>query len=295
MTAQRLRRGDTIGIIAPSQVPDRAVYEENIRCLERQGYRVKRGRNLYKATYGYLAAETERAADLNAMAADDEVKLILFGGGEGAAELLPLVDFEAIKAHPKLFLSYSDGTSLLAAIYLNTGLVTYYGQTPGVAARPSAYDRAQFEQHIIKGEAGPFVSNGERCALHGGVGEGILLGGYAGNMALLAGSRYFRTDPAARYLLFLEDHETFHNVAHVSMLLSHLEQSDFARQISGLLFGHYSTAAQPELRERLARFGQKHKVPVICCDDFGHGENHAIPPIGRRAVMDGDQNTLWFC
>ena len=59
MTAQRLRRGDTIGIIAPSQVPDRAVYEENIRCLERQGYRVKRGRNLYKATYGYLAAETE--------------------------------------------------------------------------------------------------------------------------------------------------------------------------------------------------------------------------------------------
>ena len=157
MTAQRLRRGDTIGIIAPSQVPDRAVYEENIRCLERQGYRVKRGRNLYKATYGYLAAETERAADLNAMAADDEVKLILFGGGEGAAELLPLVDFAAIKAHPKLFLSYSDGTSLLAAIYLNTGLVTYYGQTPGVAARPSAYDRAQFEQHIIKGEAGPFV------------------------------------------------------------------------------------------------------------------------------------------
>ena len=79
------------------------------------------------------------------------------------------------------------------------------------------------------------------------------------------------------------------------MLLSHLEQSDFARQISGLLFGHYSTAAQPELRERLARFGQKHKVPVICCDDFGHGENHAILPIGRRAVMDGDQNTLWFC
>ena len=26
---------------------------------------------------------------------------------------------------------------------------------------------------------------------------------------------------------------------------------------------------------------------MICCDDFGHGENHAILPIGRRAVLDG--------
>ncbi|MBQ9920916.1 MAG: LD-carboxypeptidase, partial [Clostridia bacterium] len=132
MLAEKLNIGDTIGLISPSHVANRAAYAAIIAHMEKLGFKVKTGANLYKDTWGSVASDTERADDLNAMVADSDVKLIFFGGGNGAADILPLIDYENIKKHPKLFLSYSDGTLILNAIYTQTGLVTYYGQTPGV-------------------------------------------------------------------------------------------------------------------------------------------------------------------
>lgn len=48
-------------------------------------------------------------------------------------------------------MSYSDGTSILNAIYANTGITTYYGQTPGLFADFNEYDRKQFVSHLIDG------------------------------------------------------------------------------------------------------------------------------------------------
>ena len=78
---------------------------------------MKTGSRLYRHTYGYAASETERADDLNEMVSDKDVKLVLFGGGYGSIELLPYIDYEAIRRNPKLFSSHSDGTSILNAIY----------------------------------------------------------------------------------------------------------------------------------------------------------------------------------
>lgn len=65
-------------------------------------------------------------------------------------------------------------------------------------------------------------------------------------------------------------------------------------QVTGLLFGHYSDDVSPLLFEVLERFGKKYSIPVACCDDFGHGFNHAIFPIGRGAVLDTKNKTLLF-
>jgi muramoyltetrapeptide carboxypeptidase len=61
------------------------------------GFIVKEGKNLYKNTYGYLASEQERADDFSEMILDNEVKMILFGGGNGGNELLPYINYENIK------------------------------------------------------------------------------------------------------------------------------------------------------------------------------------------------------
>ena len=72
--APPLRPGDTIGIIAPCSRLDNGTFETAFKTLRSRGYRIKKSRFLYGATNGYAGSEEERAADLNEMAPDDEVK-----------------------------------------------------------------------------------------------------------------------------------------------------------------------------------------------------------------------------
>lgn len=286
--------GDTIGIISPSHVAAADRYANIISGIETSGFHVKTGENLYKSTYGYLASERERASDLNQMVMDETVKMVFFGGGYGSIELLPYIDYEAIKQHPKFFLSYSDGTSILNAIYSKTGLITYYGQTPGTFVDLLPYNYEQFMMHFVKGNPESWQSNSNWYSIHHGICEGTLIGGYTVNFALSVNSSYLTIDSGKKYILFLEDHEKFNNISCVSMLLSHIEQSPFMDYVAGLLFGHYSDTVHPELFERLKRFGLKHNVPVAYCDDFGHGSNQAILPIGCTVVLDTRGGTMKF-
>lgn len=294
MWADKLSIGDTIGIISPSHIASIRHYAEIISGIEAKGFRVKTGSNLFKDTYGYAASEAERAEDLNQMVLDDEVKLVFFGGGYGSIELLPLINYENIKKHPKLFLSYSDGTSILNAIYSKTGLITYYGQTPGDFVELQDYAYEQFSSHLINKNAGYFVSNSKWYSLKKGVCSGILIGGYTLNFALSVNSEYLHIDKSKKYILFLEVHEKFSCLAAVSMLISHIEQSGFIENVVGLLFGNYSDTLPTQLLERLRRFGECHNVPVAYCDDFGHGKNHAILPVGGQAILDTNNNSLKF-
>lgn len=228
------------------------------------------------------------------MILNDKVKLILFGGGYVGNELLPYLDFELIRKHPKIICSYSDGTTLLNSIYTRTGLTVYYGQTPGIFSDLRHYDYNQFKSHFMDGPAYYFESNSLWKTVCGGSCEGILVGGYTTNFARLLDSRYFQYDCKEKYLLFLEDHEKFATPIAVSSYLSHIEQSGFIKNVTGLLFGHYSEKVFPELTQRLERFGTRNHVPVAMCDDFGHGINHAILPIGCHARLDADMKSMGF-
>lgn len=247
MLAKKLNPGDTIGLISPSHIASVDDYAKIISGIESKGFYVKIGENLYKNTYGYSASEQERADDLNNMVSDETVKMVFFGGGFGSIELLPLIDYENIKRNPKIFLSYSDGTSILSAIYSKTGLITYYGQTPGEFEDLRWYDYEQFSSHFLRGNVRDFKSNSEWHSVNNGISEGILIGGYIWNFALILNSDFFSFDRDKKYILFLEDHERFNNIAGISMLISYIEQSKFISNIAGLLFGHYSERIFPEL------------------------------------------------
>ena len=124
--------------------------------------------------------------------------------------------------------------------------------------------------------------------------QGVLMGGYLRNVALMLGGDYLRYDRQQKYVLFLEDHEKFGDRAYVSAMLSHIEQSGVMACVSGLLVGHYSETVYPELLSRLTRLGQRWGIPVVYCDDFGHGRSHAILDIGRRVELNADQGTMTY-
>ena len=113
-----LAPGDTVALVSPSSATaERLSLQLAQEAMEALGFKVKTGEH-YASRYGHLAgSDAARAGDLNAMFADDEVKAIVcVRGGSGAARLLPLLDYDMIRAHPKVLLGYSDITALHNAI-----------------------------------------------------------------------------------------------------------------------------------------------------------------------------------
>lgn len=292
--APPLRPGDTIGIIAPCGRVDKGIFDAAFDTLRAKGYKIKESRYLYSGTNGYAGSEEERAADLNAMVLDDEVRMVLFSGGYVSNEILPMIDFAAIAAHPKLYSSFSDGTSILNAIWARTGLVTYYGQDPGVFCKPTDYDMRYFENWLVRPPMREFVPRTPWQTFCGGVGKGLLVGGYTLNFAMMVGGEFFPFDETEDYLLIMEDHEMFFEPIAVSSLLSHIGQSRLMPRVRGLIFGDYSDRRFDELDGMLRRFGERHHIPVVYSHDFGHGDTHAVLPIGIRAELDADRQTLRF-
>ncbi len=294
MRAKALRPGGTIGICSPSHIADYWDYQNTINAIRSKGFQVKEADNLYKNTYGYAATPQERAADFNQLVADPEVELILFGGGEGANELLPYIDFENIKRNPKRIVSYSDGTFILNPIWVQTGLETYYGQAPHNFLDMTWYDEKYFFEHLVYDCMEEHMANSEWKVQTYGQAEGILIGGYARNFAMSLGSKYLPLDYNEKYILFIEDHESFGGVDYVSAMLTHVEQDRFMDSVVGVIFGNYSGKEHPELLWRLKRLGEERQIPVVYCDDFGHGWNHAILPIGRRVQLDTEQRRMRY-
>src|SRR5690606_5417212 len=98
-----LAKGDTVALVSPSAATDeRLDLRLSQEVMEALGFRVKTGAH-FGARRGHLAGSDEaRAADINAAFADEEVRAVIaVRGGSGAARVLPLLDYEAIRANPK--------------------------------------------------------------------------------------------------------------------------------------------------------------------------------------------------
>lgn len=294
MLPKRLQTGDTVGLISPAGVAGEEWIQKTCRGLETLGLKTEFAPSLFRTTWGYAASAQERADDFQTMLCRADIQMILFGGGEVCHELLPLMPYDLIRQNAKIICSYSDSTTLLNSIYAKTGLITYYGASPGTFHALTPYNRKCFEEMFFMGKARPFLEGGPWKTIWNGQAEGILIGGYLENFALLTDGAYLPISPDKHYLLFLEDHIRFHQPAAVARYLAHIEQSQFFRQVTGLLFGHYSEPQNPDLIALLQRFAACHALPTIFCDDFGHGDRNAILPIGVPAFLDAQRQQLIF-
>lgn len=283
----RLKADDTIGIISPCYTLEPEWLGESVPHLENMGFHVKFAAHAFSHTWDYAGSAEERAADFNAMIADEQVQCLLFGGGEVSNEILPLIDYEAAARHPKILCSFSDSTTILNAVAAKTGLVTFNGASVSTFDHPTAYDLASFRARLMS-DSLVYEKAGEWTALRGGSAAGRLIGGYLVNFALLQNGAYLPLDRKEKYLLFLEDHESFCPPPAVARNFAHLEQSGLFGQVTGLIWGHYSDSPQPVVDAILSRIAGRYRIPVVKTDDFGHGENHAILPIGAAARLDAD-------
>lgn len=290
----QLLKGDTIGILSPSFALKQEDIQSALEKLKEKGFKIKIANNAFKDTYGYAAAPEERAEDFNSMIADNDVKMLLFGGGEVCNEILPLLDFSKISKSPKIICSYSDSTTVLNAITALSGIVTFYGQSLRTFFDLTDYNYQCFQSAFCNNGIPIFRSNSKWKIIHEGKCEGTLIGGYLPNLALMINGNYFKYDECKKYILFIEDHIRFNSPAVISKYISHIEQSGFMNCVSGLIFGHYSEEPSPMLNDILLRLSSKYNIPIIKCDDFGHGINNTIIPIGLNAEIDTGKCSLSF-
>lgn len=122
-----LQSGDTVGIVTLGSPLAANIINARIEYLRAMGLNVVLGQYVY-AQNGFLAGTDEqRASDLMMMFRDEQVKMILpTRGGTGVAGILPYLDYNEIRNHPKIVTGYSDITVLLNVLHQYVDLITFH-------------------------------------------------------------------------------------------------------------------------------------------------------------------------
>lgn len=286
-----LRRGDVIGVVAPAGAVDEADLQAGIRCLETAGFRLQIGAGVrYRA--GYLAGtDRQRAADLHEMFRASHVKAIIAArGGYGAGRLLPLIDPDIVRQHPKIFVGHSDITFLLNDVVQRAGLVSFHG--PMVRGFEKRGDAVEHLLSVLTGERTRWHESAQ-AVIQPGTAEGRLAGGCLSAIVATLGTPYAIESQGC--LLFLED--VNEKPYRIDRMLTHLRQAGVLDDVAGVIFGEMSgcTASEDErvsVRDVIAEAFAHAQYPVAFGLPSGHGLGTLTLPLGVRARLAGERLTL---
>jgi muramoyltetrapeptide carboxypeptidase len=320
----RVRPGDTVAVVSPSagavgRWPHRV--ERARRYLESLGLSVRVMANAAR-TDGWASAPPEaRVADIHEAFLDDDVAVVLAGtGGNHSNQLLPLLDYELIRSHPKVFQGFSDMTVLHWALARHAGLSTFYGPAlvPTLGEFPEVLpytDRflcaAWFGGEPIEYEPADvwtdeFLDWDQKTdltrprwlrrsdgwvAIRGGTATGPVLGGCLETICWhLKGSDSW-VDPAGA-ILFLETSEEVPSPAAVDAYLTDLEQLGVFDAAAALVFARpygYGAADTRILWDVVAARTEAAGLPVLANVEVGHTDPLLTVPIGCPARLSAGE------
>ena len=285
---QKIKKGDMIGVIAPSSKIDKddlEVINNSVLLMESTGLKVKLGKNAFKNTLGYGATPKEKAEDINEMFADREVKMIFcVSGGFNSNTVFEYLDYDLIKQNPKPLCGFSDSTSLENVIYSKTGVMTFNGPTfKALTSWATPYAYGEVVKRFMNGDMTLGQEDDEYITVQEGVTEEILVGG---NLSLVneMSSGNYSIDFTDK-ILFIEEFCLESPPELVSNYLYHLKQNGVFDKIKGIWVGNYdgSVALEKILLDVLE---EEYKFPIIKSNNFGHTEKKTVIPVGGKARID---------
>jgi muramoyltetrapeptide carboxypeptidase len=289
-----LRPGETVGIVAPASNVRRADLEAGCEALRCAGYVPFYFDSILERDLYFAGSVNRRARELEEMFVRDDVRAIVCArGGYGANYLLKELDLEKIKAHPKIFVGYSDITTLLTYFTDTAGLVTFHGP---MAAKDWAHDDGVDVlswQSALSGFTDWDVALNEGVsALADGDAEGILYGGCLSILVASLGTPY--EIKTAGTILFLEDFAA--KPYQVDRMLMQLKLAGKLDGVCGIVFGEMLDCVQTAnqdytLQNVVGRIVGDLGVPVAYGVRSGHvSAGNITLPFGvraRLAVRDG--------
>ena len=258
------------------------------------------------------------------MFVDPDIRAIIAAiGGDHSSQLLPHLDFDLIRKHPKIFMGFSDITVLNVAIWQQTKLVTFNGPailtdfgeyprifdytktsfletvastvTPGVIKEAPAWTE-EFLDWKLKQDL--FRPRQMRPSpgwnwLKPGYGEGPLVGGCLESLQHIKKTPFWPNWQDA--IFFFETSELTPSPEQIDEILQDYEREGVFDQISGLIVGraiYYSNAQKARLNDVIIERTRNFEFPIVTDMDFGHTAPQFTVPIGCRARIDSDQKTF---
>lgn len=288
---RRLHPGAVIGVVAPASPFKRAVLEQGLKVLQQMGYCVKLAKGLYE-TRGYLAGtDAHRASQLQAMFLDGDVDAVMCArGGFGSLRMLPLIDWELLRRHPKAFIGFSDITAIHHVLVQRAGLTTFHG--PVVCSLPSSdrQSQASFKRAVSSDQALSFRVAQKKTLKPGKV-DGALMGGNLTTLCHLVGTPFALNFAGA--VLFLED--TGESAYRIDRMLMHMKLAGCFQGMAGLVLGSFRDCAKFAVIADLVRqlFADQ-DIPILAGMAVGHGRRNLTLPMGIAVHLDADNGELVF-
>ena len=293
MLPQAIKRGDTIGVVAPSNpIVGKNIEELNKakEIVEKDGFKVVFSKNIFSNTNGYTATAKEKAEDINEMFRNQDVKMIWCAkGGNNSNSVFEYLDYELIKKNPKIICGYSDITSLTNIIHEKTGLVTFSGTNfKTIATDETDYSYKEAINRFVNGSIEIGKEKTGYKTIKEGTAEGELVGG---NLFLTRGMVCGKYSISFKdKILFLEELGIETEPAVINNFLYYMKQNGVFDEIKGLWLGNYEHESNIRLEEIVQEvLGDEYSFPIIKSNNFGHCETKTVIPIGTRARIDTNE------
>lgn len=322
-----LQPGDTIGIVSPSwggpaTFPHRV--QLGVQALENLGYRVRMAPHATGSRGHVSGTAKERVRDIHDLFEDPEVRAVMASiGGNHSCHLLPHLDWDLLKANPKILIGFSDMTVLNVAVHARTGLITFNGPALmtdlGEYPSPLPYTVHWMEKILTQAQPAGALAPSETWTeefldwetgadqvrprtlrpspgwswIKPGMGEGRLIGGCVESLEHLRGTPYWPDLEAA--ILFWETSEGAPSLEWMDACLQDYDNMGVLSRLSALVVGRpmkYSDREKELLRQTILEKTAKYAFPILTDVDFGHTSPQLTLPIGCMARVDSEEKSF---
>lgn len=276
----------TVAIVACSNAQKeeyRSQNEELVRYLEETGHKVLWSNDIYEKNAAFSGTGAERAAELMRFFNDPEVEEIYdISGGDLANQVLDGLDYAAIRRRRAVFWGYSDLTTVINAIYAQTGKSSVLYQVKNMVwGEVKEVQRRRFENRAALFDPQVRFVQGEKM-------EGVVVGGNIRCFLKLSGTRYF--PDLCDKILLLEAYGG--EVPQMATYLAQLKQLGAFEKVGGILLGTFTAmeahACSPDITA-LVREAAGTQIPIAKTQEIGHGNDAKAIRIGERIYCGGDE------
>ena len=293
-----LQPGDTIGIVAPAgPVENRDALAGGIAALRAMGFRVRYDERIFESRRYLAGTDASRAEELMRYFESPEIQgVVSLRGGYGCSRLIPLLDKKRLRRQCKVFMGFSDMTTLHLFFGRRFGWVTLHG--PMATSQSLADMTPDRGEHLRRlwTDPGylPEFSFPEMQAWHHGTAEGGLTGGCLSIIVASLGTPYeIQTEGK---ILFLEDHGE--EPYRLDRMITQLHLAGKLDGVAGLLLGTFGGCAPEKgdytAADTLRELFENMNVPIMSNFPAGHGADNWPFPLGLPVRLDADNNHIQF-